>query len=168
MICPNCGTDNRPGARFCAKCGASLISETVAWSPPTPAPDFSAAPSAPPPVSFSPPITPVTVEKRYPVLRVLSVVYKVLGGIVAGLTVLGVLAACIGGIAGGAALRNFGEDLGLPIGGVVGGVVSSLFILLYGGTGAVTLFGAGEAVSAFLSIEENTRLTASMLQQRGP
>jgi len=168
MICPNCGTDNRPGARFCAKCGASLISETVAWSPPTPAPDFSAAPSASPPISFSPPAAPVTVEKRYPVLRVLSVVYKVLGGIVAGLTVLGALAACIGGIAGGAMMGDFGQDLGLPIGGVVGGLVAGLVILLYGGIAAVTLFGAGEAVSAFLSIEENTRLTASMFQQRGP
>lgn len=24
MICPSCGTDNRPGARFCAQCGAPL------------------------------------------------------------------------------------------------------------------------------------------------
>ena len=168
MICPNCGTDNRPGARFCAKCGASLISETVAWSPPTPAPDFSAIPSAPPPASFPPPAAPVTVGKRYPILRALSVVYKVLGGIVAGLTVLGALGVCIVGIAGGAAMGNFGRDLGLPITGVLSGLVTGLVVLLYGGFAAVTLFGAGEMISAFLSIEENTRLTASMLQQRGP
>jgi hypothetical protein len=110
----------------------------------------------------------VTVEKRYPVLRVLSVVYKVLGGIVAGLTVLGTLGVCIAGIAGGAALGNFGRDLGLPIAGVLSGLVTGLVVLLYGGFAAVTLFGAGEMISAFLSIEENTRLTASMLQQRGP
>jgi len=110
----------------------------------------------------------VTVGKRYPILRALSVVYKVLGGIVAGLTVLGVLGACIGGIAGGAALGDFERDLGLPITGVLSGLVAGLVILLYGGIAAVTLFGAGEAVSAFLSIEEHTRLTASMLHQRGP
>ena len=29
MICPSCGTSNRPGARFCAKCGAPLHEEAL-------------------------------------------------------------------------------------------------------------------------------------------
>lgn len=164
MICPNCGTDNRPGARFCAKCGAVLASETVAWTPPMEEPSFAAPPPPPPPAPMPVgPATPGTVEKRYPILRVLSVIYKVLGGIVAAFTLLGALASCIVGIAGGALLGDLGRELGVPMmdtGGIVGGIVGGLLVLLYGGFFAVTLFGAGEMVSLFISVEENLRSLA--------
>lgn len=29
MFCPNCGTSNDPGARFCANCGQPLSNETI-------------------------------------------------------------------------------------------------------------------------------------------
>ena len=161
MICPHCGTDNRPGARFCVKCGNPLAAETVAWSPPSAEPGFSAPP--PPPMPSPIPAGPLAVEKRYPILRVLSVIYKVLGGIVAGLTVLGVIGACIAGIAGGSALGNLGREFGTPmpgIGGAVGGIITGLVLLLYGGFIAVTLYAFGEMVSLFISMEENIRSLA--------
>jgi hypothetical protein len=105
----------------------------------------------------------VPVERRYPALRVLSGLYKVLGGIVGALTVLGALGACIFGIAGGAAMGALEQELGTPIpgiGGVVGGVVTGLLILLYGGSIAVTLYAGGELVSLLISIEENIRSVA--------
>jgi hypothetical protein len=44
IICPNCGTQNQPGSRFCAECGADLRT-LQAESQPTPPP----APAAIPP-----------------------------------------------------------------------------------------------------------------------
>ncbi len=161
MICPNCGTDNRPGARFCAKCGAPLTAETVAWSPPAAEPAFPAPPPPPPPVIPAP--RPVAVEKRYPILRVLSVIYKVLGGIVAALTILGAIGICIAGVAGGAALGNLERELGTPMpgmGGIAGGIIGSLILLLYGGFIALALYAFGELLSLFISMEENIRSLA--------
>jgi hypothetical protein len=53
MICRECGSANRPGARFCRECGAVL--EQVA-----PAPPPQATPASPPTVP-SPPLSPPTV-----------------------------------------------------------------------------------------------------------
>ncbi|MCS7283019.1 MAG: zinc ribbon domain-containing protein [Anaerolineae bacterium] len=157
MICPNCSAENRPGARFCAKCGASLMTETVAWTPPSPveSPHFPSSPPPPPPPLVSVSAGPVQVEKRYPVLRVLSVVYKVLGGIVGGLTLLAAIAFCVAGFAGSAAF----EDLGIfpSLGGAIGGLVAGFVLLLYGGFIAITLYAGGEFVSLLISIEENIR-----------
>lgn len=160
MLCPNCGTDNRPGARFCVRCGAALPTETTDQAPYPAAPPFAAPP--PPPPSPIPP-RPAPVEKRYPILRTLSVIYKVLGGIVVALTLLGTIGICIAAIAGGVILGDLGRQMGIPIpdvGGVVGGVVVGLIFLLYGGFIAFTLYGAGEMVSLFISMEEHIRSLA--------
>jgi hypothetical protein len=56
MICPKCGSDNRPGARFCKQCGALL--EQV---PPVPPPRATQPPTSPPTApspSLSPPTAP--------------------------------------------------------------------------------------------------------------
>lgn len=46
--CPNCGTENRTGARFCAGCGANLL--TVDSPVPSPEPDpGTTGPSTPMP-----------------------------------------------------------------------------------------------------------------------
>lgn len=163
MICPNCGTDNRPGARFCAKCGAPLVAETVAWTPPSGEPGFAAPPPPPPPAPAPAYAGPVAVEKKYPVLRVLSVIYKILGGIVAAFTILGAIGSCIVGIAGGAALGELERELGTPlpgVGGAVGGIIAGLIVLLYGGFAALFLYAFGELISLFISIEENIRSLA--------
>lgn len=46
MICPACGNENRPGARFCARCGTSLLP-----APPFPQPPITAAPIQPQPLA---------------------------------------------------------------------------------------------------------------------
>ncbi len=163
MICPQCGTDNRPGARFCAQCGAPLTAETAAWSPSPVEPAFSVPPPPPPPSPMIPAPGPVAVEKRYPILRVLSVIYKILGGIVAAFTILGAIGSCIVGIAGGAALGELERQLGTPlpgIGGVVGGIIAGLIVFLYGGFIALFLYAFGELISLFISMEENIRSLA--------
>ena len=33
MFCPNCGTQNADGAKFCAKCGAALQSAAPSFAP---------------------------------------------------------------------------------------------------------------------------------------
>lgn len=54
-VCPNCGTVNRPGARFCGKCGVTLSAP-----PPMPAapPPIPPAPSRFPPVQVPAPAAP--------------------------------------------------------------------------------------------------------------
>ncbi len=160
MLCPNCGTENRPGARFCVQCGAALPAGTVDQTPPPAAPAFAVPPPPPPPPY---PSGPAPVEKRYPILRTLSVIYKVLGGIAAALTLLGTIGACIAAIAGGAVLGELGRQMGVQIpdvGGVVGGVVLGLIFLLYGGFITLTLYGVGEMVNLFVSMEEHIRSLA--------
>ncbi|HZS56439.1 MAG TPA: zinc ribbon domain-containing protein [Bryobacteraceae bacterium] len=36
MICPNCGLDNQPGAKFCANCGTTLGTAPPPAAPPNP------------------------------------------------------------------------------------------------------------------------------------
>lgn len=60
MICPTCGNENRPGARFCSRCGALLQEATPAWppqqqSPPQPQPPSATQPAAPSPSWQQPP-----------------------------------------------------------------------------------------------------------------
>ncbi|MCX7856171.1 MAG: hypothetical protein N2556_09435, partial [Anaerolineae bacterium] len=120
-------------------------------------------PPPPQPMPAPIPAGPVAVQKRYPILRTLSVIYKILGGIVAAFTILGAIGFCIAGIAGGTVLGDLERELGTPlpgIGGVAGGIIGGLFVLLYGGFVAITLYAFGEMVSLFISMEENIRSLA--------
>jgi len=110
------------------------------------------------------PAVPVSVPRRFLVLRILSVIYKVFGGIVAAFTILGALGSCLVGVAGGAMTQELERQLGTPLpqaGGLIGGVAVGLFVLLYGGFIALTLYGAGEGIALFIAIEENTRSIAA-------
>jgi hypothetical protein len=40
-------------------------------------------------------------------------------------------------------------------------------ILLYGGITAITTYALGEGVYLFIGLEENTRVTAELLQKQG-
>jgi hypothetical protein len=51
-------------------------------------------------------------------------------------------------------------------GGVVGAVIGSLVAILYGGGLGLTLFAFGEGIDLAISLEENTRLTAMLLQRQ--
>ncbi len=96
---------------------------------------------------------------RYPVLRVVAVIYKVIGVILAILTLIG---ACSMPFIGNSVIRSagLGEMRGM---GFFGGLVSGLLILLYGGFGALFLYAAGEIFTLLIDLEANTRATAELL-----
>jgi len=93
---------------------------------------------------------------RYPVLRVIALIYKVLAVILAVLTVLG---ACSVPFMGRSLFRGAGlED-------VVGGLITGLVLLIYGGMIALFLYATGEAITLLMDIEANTRITAELLER---
>lgn len=109
--------------------------------------------------------------ERYKALRTIGTIYKILGGIVAVLTVLIALGICATSVLGGAALnslsREFGSSSGLGgfFGGALGGFLGALIAILYGGGFSITLYGFGEGVYLLIALEENTRLTAELLRR---
>jgi hypothetical protein len=112
-------------------------------------------------------------EKRYKALRFIGTVYKVIGIIVGALAVLGAIGFCALSAIGGTALSSLGNSYGYSSGagglfsGLLGGVLVGGLMLLYGGITAITLYALGEGVYLFIGLEENTRATAALLQQRG-
>ncbi len=112
-------------------------------------------------------------EKRFKILRIVGTVYKVVGIIIAVITLLSALGFCGMSVLGGGAMERVlstlpgntqgqGQGFGL-LGGVVGGMLFSLVIILSGGIYAVTTYALGEAVYLLIALEENTRHTAVLL-----
>lgn len=99
---------------------------------------------------------------RYPVLRIVAVVYKVLGIILGILTVLG---ACSIPFIGGSLFGQLGVDEEIRGLGIVGGLVIGLVILLYGSLNALFLYAAGEVLTLLMDLEANTRTTAALLER---
>ncbi|MDO9546286.1 MAG: hypothetical protein Q7J07_06005 [Pelolinea sp.] len=100
-------------------------------------------------------------KKRFGVLRVLASVLKVLGIVVAAFAVLGGLGALIISIAGGNLWSSFGYDTNS---GFLVGLVGSLGIVVFGVFNAVILYGYGELLMLFLSMEDNTFKTVKLLE----
>ena len=116
-------------------------------------------------------------KKQYGALRVVGTVYKILGILAAVVTLLAAIGICVFSVLGGAAMGSLGEEFGrdTALGGILGSTVGGLLIIvptiLYGGATAVTLYALGEGIYLLLALEENTRLTARLLQgqaNRGP
>jgi hypothetical protein len=106
-------------------------------------------------------------EKRFRVLRFVSGLYKALGVGVGVLTLVGALAICGMAVIGGSALREApaGSELTRLVGSTLGGVLLAGLTILYGGLIALGAYAFGEMISLFLSLEENTRQTAAVLQR---
>jgi hypothetical protein len=110
------------------------------------------------------------VEPRYRALRIIGTIYKVLGGVAGVITILVVVSICASSVLGGAAIGSLGRELGGRPGvgslftGAIGGLLVSLFAIVYGGAIAVTLYGFGEGIYLLLAVEENTRATAQLLR----
>lgn len=103
-------------------------------------------------------------EKRYGVLRLIATLYKILGILVGIATLLGAIGFCALTAAGSQSFNNFGD--GRPqAAGIVGGALGGLVVLLVGAIYTLTLYAVGDGLSLLLSLEENTRLTATLLQQ---
>jgi hypothetical protein len=111
-------------------------------------------------------------EPRYRALRIIGTVYKILGGIAGVVTALLVIAICASSVLGGAALGSFSREFGEGAGvgsfftSALGGILISLFAILYGGIISVTLYGFGEGIYLLLALEENTRATAQLLRRQ--
>jgi hypothetical protein len=112
------------------------------------------------------------VERRYGALRFVGTVYKVVGIIAAVLTLLAVIGVCLFSVLGGAAMGGLGRELGrnTAFGGflssTIGGAIGAILTILYGGGLALTLYAIGEGIYLLLALEENTRLTAQLLQSQ--
>lgn len=108
-------------------------------------------------------------EKRYASLRIIGTIYRVVGIIIGGITVIAVLFICGTSLLGGAGNSIYSQSsygtMGL-LGGAFGGLIMSLIALLYGGFLALTMYAIGEGVYLLIALEENTRQTAALLQQK--
>jgi membrane protein DedA with SNARE-associated domain len=118
-------------------------------------------------------------EKKFRALRFVGTVYKVVGIIVGVLTAISAIGFCVFSILGGSLINSIINGLGNTyggssagpaglFGGILGGVIVGVLILIYGGLISITLYAAGEGIYLAISIEENTRTTAYMLQQQHP
>lgn len=103
-------------------------------------------------------------ERRYGVLRLIGVVYKISAILVAALTVGAVVLILLSVVLGPGAL-----DLPLmwsrrmPMGRTMGNAFGAVMALLYGAGLALTLFGIGQGIDLFISMEANTRATTALL-----
>jgi hypothetical protein len=109
-------------------------------------------------------------QKRYGVLRFISGFYKVVGIIIGVLTLLSALGICATSVLGTSGLvqtlQNSGLPVGLGAGGVVVGILTSLMTILFGALSALGVYALGELISLLISMEENTRVTATLLQSK--
>ncbi len=108
-------------------------------------------------------------KKRFGALRFIGTVYKVIGIILAAIAVLAALGVCIASIAGGAALGDMSQQFGMQdweVLGPIGGIISAVGILIGLGLAAISQYAIGEAIFLFITIEENTRVTAALLQRQ--
>jgi hypothetical protein len=110
-------------------------------------------------------------EKRYRALRTIGTIYKVLAAIVAVITLLSILGLCATSILGGVGQAAFSRGSGAGVfgglfGGVLGALIFSVVGIIYGGAVSLTLYAVGEGIDLLLALEENTRITAMLLQRQ--
>ncbi len=100
-------------------------------------------------------------KKRFGVLRVLATVLKVLGIITAALAVLGAIGSLIASFAGGNLWAMLGYDANA---GFFVGLLGSFGVLILGALYAAVMYGYGEMIMLFISIEDNTLKTVKLLE----
>lgn len=110
-------------------------------------------------------------EKKFKILRIIGKIYKILGIISAVMTILAAVGMCLASILGGAAMNSMVREMsGVPVrmgaGGAVAGVIAALLVVLYGGMIAISFYGLGEGVDLIINLEENTRKTAQLLEEK--
>ncbi len=104
-------------------------------------------------------------EKRYGVLRFIASLWKILAWITLVLGVLGAFGTLLGGIFGGSNAQIW-DYLGMPplVSGTVMGIGGFLGVLITTVLQFVAFYAAGEVLSLFIDIEDNTRTVALSLQ----
>lgn len=111
-------------------------------------------------------------EKKFKALRTIGTIYYILGIFVSIVTILCVIGICATTTLGGAldstskGLGNYGSlnSLGL-FSGALGGLLINIFVLINGGGLALMFFAISEGIYVLLSLEENTRATALLLNR---
>jgi hypothetical protein len=128
--CDACGADVSFEDNVCPNCGADIseVDDNVA--------DDNGGSGNP------------VIQTKYPALRVISVIFKVLAVIAAMAGLIGALVALSGNTNGSAA----------------GGIIV-LLSLLYGGIVCIYLLAISEGIRVFIDIEENSRLTNELLKK---
>jgi hypothetical protein len=129
-FCKSCRAPLEPAAKFCGACGA------VVEAPP---PSIAVQPVPTPKVFLH------TQGRRYPALRIIAVILKVLAALTA---IGGVLSAIAAG-----SIPNPG--FGVPGGGAI-----AVLVILVGLCYALFLWASAEMINVVLDIEENTRRAA--------
>ncbi len=107
-------------------------------------------------------------QKRYRALRIIATIYKLLGVIIGILTILAILGFCVSAVTGAAVMQNLGQrgNVFPAVGNVGLALVGSVIGIIYGGGLSLTLYALGEFIYLLLAIEENTRATVLLLEQK--
>jgi ABC-type long-subunit fatty acid transport system fused permease/ATPase subunit len=101
-------------------------------------------------------------DRRFTALRIIGTVFKILAWIS---LIFGLLGA-IGMLVLGLTLSGQQALFGLDLGGTMAGIAMFVVVLVISIFGFLSLYAIGESVYLFLSIEENTRRTAYIIQQQ--
>jgi ABC-type long-subunit fatty acid transport system fused permease/ATPase subunit len=101
-------------------------------------------------------------DRRFTALRIIGTIFKILAWISLIFGLLGAIALLVLGFT----LSGPQAFLGLDLGGPMAGIALFVVILVISVFSFLSLYAMGESVYLFLSIEENTRRTAYILQQQ--
>lgn len=101
-------------------------------------------------------------DRRFTALRVIGTVFKILAWITLIFGLLGAISMLVFGFT----LSSQQGPLGLTLGGPLAGIALFLVTLILTVVSFLTLYAIGESVYLFLTIEENTRRSAYILQQQ--
>ncbi|KUK46176.1 MAG: Uncharacterized protein XD73_0942 [Anaerolinea thermophila] len=101
-------------------------------------------------------------NKRFKYLRTLANIFKILGIILAALSLLGGIVVIVLGTSNGNFWRLFGLS---PAVGEETGIAAGIIILVVGILGGLIEYGIGELIFVLLSIEENTYKTSVFLEE---
>ena len=112
-------------------------------------------------------------QTKFGVLKFISGFYKVVGIIIGVITILSALGICLISILGATSasglnqnLQNSGLPLALGASSVFVGIISAIGTIVGGALAALGLYAFGELISLLIALEENTRATATMLENR--
>lgn len=101
-------------------------------------------------------------DRRFTALRIIGTVFKILAWISLIFGLLGAVGMLILGIT----LSGQQALLGLDLGGTMAGIAMFVVLVVISMFSFLSLYAIGESVYLFLSIEENTRRTAYIMQQQ--
>lgn len=101
-------------------------------------------------------------ESRFTALRVISIVFKIIAWIA---LIIGLLGA-VGGLFAGFTMSGQQGPLGIDLGGPMAGIALFVAALIIAIFNFMFFYAIGESIYLFLSIEENTRRSAYLLQQQ--